>query len=79
MLRDNGNYLYPVTALTEVRVIAGTAALLAVAAVLALAIGAVLRRSAAAVTVVIVAIVLPYLLSVANRPARGRRRTGCCG
>ena len=78
LLRDNGNYLYPVTALTEVRMVAGTAAMLAVAAVLALAIGAVLRRSAIAVTVVIVAIVLPYLISVTNLPARGRRR-GCCG
>ena len=66
VLRDNGNYLYPVNPLTEVRMVAGTAALLAVAAVLALAIGAMLRRSAIAVTVVIVAIVLPYLLSVTN-------------
>ena len=78
VLRDNGNYLYPVTALTEVRLVAGTAALLAVAAVLALAIGAVLRRSAIAVTVVIVAIVLPYLIAVTNLlpPAPA---SGCCG
>ena len=62
----NGNYLYPVTPLTEVRMVAGTAAMLAVAAVLALAVGAMLRRSAIAVTVVIVAIVLPYLISVTN-------------
>jgi len=45
---------------------AGTAALFAVAAVLALAVGATLRRSAAAVTAVIVAIVLPYVLAVAS-------------
>jgi ABC-type transport system involved in multi-copper enzyme maturation permease subunit len=66
ILRSNGNYIYPVSTLTEVRVIAGTAALLAAAAVLALAAGAVLRRSAAAVTAVIVAIVLPFLLAVTN-------------
>ena len=54
------------TTLTEVRVIVGTAALLAVAAVLALALGTMLRRSAGAVTAVIVVIVLPYLLSVAS-------------
>ena len=66
LLRDNGNYLYPVNTLTEVRMVAGTAAMLAVAAVLALAIGALARRSAIAVTVVIVAIVLPYLISVTN-------------
>jgi ABC-type transport system involved in multi-copper enzyme maturation permease subunit len=63
---DNGNYIYPVNALTEVRIVAGTAALLAVAAVLALAAGAALRRSAIAVTVVIAVIVLPYLISVTN-------------
>jgi ABC-type transport system involved in multi-copper enzyme maturation permease subunit len=40
--------------------------LLAVAAVLALAVGAVLRRSAAAVTTVIALIVLPYLLAAAS-------------
>ncbi len=46
--------------------IAGTAALLAVAAVLALAVGAILRRGAGAVAAVIVAIVVPYILSVAS-------------
>jgi ABC-type transport system involved in multi-copper enzyme maturation permease subunit len=65
ILRANGNLLLPVPPLTELRVVAGTAALLAVAAVLALAVGAVLRRSAAAVTAGIVAIVLPYILATA--------------
>jgi ABC-type transport system involved in multi-copper enzyme maturation permease subunit len=59
------SYVFPVTWLTELRAVTGTAALLAVAAVLALALGTVLRRSAAAVTIVIVAIVLPYILGVA--------------
>ncbi len=58
-----GISVYPVQALTEVRMIVGTAALLAVAAVLALAIGAVLRRGAAAVTAVIAVIVLPYFFA----------------
>ena len=72
--RANGNYIYPVNALTEARIVAGTAALLAVAAVLAMAIGAALRRSAIAVTLVIVVIVLPYLISVTNLlPASGDR------
>ena len=66
ILRANGSHIVPVTALTELRVMAGTAALLALAAVLALAAGAMLRRSAAAVTAVIVAIVLPYVLAVAS-------------
>jgi ABC-type transport system involved in multi-copper enzyme maturation permease subunit len=64
LLSANGNYILPVTTLTEVRVIAGTAALLAVAAVLALALGALLRSSAAAITIAITAIVLPFLLTI---------------
>jgi ABC-type transport system involved in multi-copper enzyme maturation permease subunit len=64
VLRDHGVYVWPVSALTEVRVIVGTAAVLAVAAVIALALGTILRRSAGAVAAVIVVIVLPYLLTV---------------
>jgi ABC-type transport system involved in multi-copper enzyme maturation permease subunit len=62
---SEGIYVFPVSWLTAVRVVAGTAALLAVAAVLAVALGAMLRRSAAAVTAGIVAIVLPYFLALA--------------
>ena len=68
-LRGGGNPILPVTALTELRVIAGAAALIAVAAVLALAVGAVLRRGALAVTVVIAGIVVPYLLAITALPA----------
>ncbi|HEV8221656.1 MAG TPA: ABC transporter permease subunit [Streptosporangiaceae bacterium] len=60
-----GNYQFPVPAVTEVRVIIGTAVLAAVSAVLALAVGTIVRRSAVAVAIVIVTIVLPYFLSVA--------------
>ena len=66
ILRSNGVYLYPVSTLTELRVIAGTGALFAVTAILALGAGAILRRSAGAVTAVIMAIVLPFLLAVTN-------------
>jgi ABC-type transport system involved in multi-copper enzyme maturation permease subunit len=66
VLRANGNYLYPADLLTVARIAAGTAGLLAVAAVLALALGAMLRRSATAVTVVIAAIILPFLVAVTN-------------
>ncbi|HKT61109.1 MAG TPA: ABC transporter permease subunit [Gemmatimonadales bacterium] len=65
ILRANGNYLFPVTSLTELRVIAGTAALLAVVTVLALAVGAMLQRGAEAVTALIVMIVVPYVLAIA--------------
>jgi ABC-type transport system involved in multi-copper enzyme maturation permease subunit len=64
--RAKGSFILPVSSLTELRVITGTAALLAVAAVLALAIGTALRRSAAAVTAVIVVIVLPYILGTGD-------------
>jgi ABC-type transport system involved in multi-copper enzyme maturation permease subunit len=60
-----GYYAFPVPGSTEVRAIIGTGLLAAVAAVLALAIGTMVRRSAAAVAIVIVAIVLPYFLAVA--------------
>ena len=63
VLRQNGFRFIPISSLGELRVVAGTAALLAVAAVLALGTGAVLRRSAAAITLVIAAIVLPYILT----------------
>jgi ABC-type transport system involved in multi-copper enzyme maturation permease subunit len=66
LARDKGLYVYPASWLTELRVVAGTAALLAVAAVLAVAIGAMLRRSAGAVSAVVVVIVLPYILAVAS-------------
>jgi ABC-type transport system involved in multi-copper enzyme maturation permease subunit len=64
--RDQGIYIFPVPWLTEVRVMAGDAALLAVGAILALAVGTILRRSAAAITVVIVGIVLTYVLAMAS-------------
>jgi hypothetical protein len=65
ILRGNGVYVYPASALTQVRVIVGTAAVLAVAAVIALAVGTILRRGAGAVAVVVVVIVLPYMFTVA--------------
>jgi hypothetical protein len=62
-LHAGGISTYPVATLTELRMIVGTAALLAVAAVLAVGVGAIFRRSAAAVTAVIAAIVLPYFFA----------------
>ncbi len=63
--RANGVYLFPVTSSALLRVELGTAALLATASILALAVGTMFRRSAGAVTTAIVAIMLPYIL-VAN-------------
>jgi hypothetical protein len=62
LARGNDIYIFPVSSSTELRVALGTAALLATASVLALSVGAIFRHSAGAVTTVIVAIVLPYIL-----------------
>jgi ABC-type transport system involved in multi-copper enzyme maturation permease subunit len=63
LLHRAGGLQWPVSPLTEARMVAGTGALLAVAAVLALAIGTIVRRSAPAVAIVIVVIIVPYLFS----------------
>ena len=79
VLRANGVYVHPATTGTEVRLVVGhRPPLLAVAAVLALALGALLRRSAAAVTAAIVLIVLPYLLAMTVLPPDAGA-SGCCG
>jgi ABC-type transport system involved in multi-copper enzyme maturation permease subunit len=67
--RNQGSFILPVSTLTEVRVVVGTATMVALTAVLAVAIGAMLRRSAAAVSVAIVGLVLPFLLAVTVLPA----------
>jgi ABC-type transport system involved in multi-copper enzyme maturation permease subunit len=69
VLRANGVYVHPVSALTEIRVVTGTAALLAVAAVFALALGVLLRRGTLAVTTAVMLVVLPYLLAMTVLPA----------
>ena len=64
--RGRGAYAFPISGLAEARVIVGTAVLTGVCAVLALAIGVIVRRSAATVAAVIVMIVLPYFLAVSQ-------------
>jgi ABC-type transport system involved in multi-copper enzyme maturation permease subunit len=66
VLRDHGMRLFPVTPLTDLRMVVGTAALFATAAVLAFGVGAVLRRSAGAVAGVIVTMVLPLIFGALN-------------
>jgi ABC-type transport system involved in multi-copper enzyme maturation permease subunit len=64
LLRNHGNYVFPMSTLTEVRLVAGTAALLAITAVLALAAGTILRHAAGAITAVITLTVVTYFFSV---------------
>ena len=61
-LHRAGGLEWPVSLLTEARLVVGTGALLAVAAVLALAIGVIARRSAPAVALAIGVMLVPYLL-----------------
>jgi ABC-type transport system involved in multi-copper enzyme maturation permease subunit len=63
---SSGQVLLTAPLLTEARVILGTAAMLAVAAVFAVALGAILRRSAAAITIAVVTVVMPFLLTALN-------------
>lgn len=65
LLEANGNFVYPISVSTQVRLIVGTALVMALSAVLALAIGVIVRRSATAVAIVVVLAVLPYLLATA--------------
>jgi ABC-type transport system involved in multi-copper enzyme maturation permease subunit len=63
---NGGQVLLPAPFLTEARVIIGTAAMLAVCAVFAVSLGAILRRSAAAITIAILTVVMPFLLGALN-------------
>jgi hypothetical protein len=70
VLRDNGVYVHPASIGTRLRLVGGTGALLAGCAVLAVGLGALLRRGVTAVTAAVVVVVLPYLLSVTALPLR---------
>lgn len=64
--RAGGFLVYTDPPLTELRVLAGTGLLLAVAAILALAVGVIVRRSAPVITLVVAVTVLPYILATAG-------------
>ncbi|GAA0274607.1 hypothetical protein GCM10009527_083790 [Actinomadura nitritigenes] len=61
--RGHGFFVLPASAWTQARVVAGTALLFAVASVLALAVATLIRRGAAAVTIIVAVLVLPYVLA----------------
>jgi ABC-type transport system involved in multi-copper enzyme maturation permease subunit len=62
LMRSGGNFVLPAPAITQVRMVVGSAALLALAAVLACALGALLRRGVLAVAAAILLVLLPYVL-----------------
>jgi ABC-type transport system involved in multi-copper enzyme maturation permease subunit len=63
IIRARGNTEFPEPWPAELRVIIGTGVLVAVAAVLILAVGAMVRRSAVTIAIAIVALVVPYFLA----------------
>jgi hypothetical protein len=63
---DGGNFVQPAGFATDLRVVVGSAALLSLTAVLAYALGAVLRRGLLAVAAAVALTVLPYLLATAS-------------
>ncbi|HEV2375904.1 MAG TPA: ABC transporter permease subunit [Streptosporangiaceae bacterium] len=72
--RNGGQYVLPVGWPTELRVIAGSAALLGVATVLAVAVGTILRRGVLAVVTVFAVVLLPYVLGYTSvLPPSGAR------
>ena len=64
--KAKGHYAFPISGTAEAKVILGTAVVLALASVLAMAIGIIVRRSAATVAAVVIVIVLPYFLAEAS-------------
>jgi hypothetical protein len=62
ILTANGNYVFPAGTLTELRVIVGSGAVVALTAVAVMALGTILRNSAGAVTAGIVVFALPYVI-----------------
>jgi ABC-type transport system involved in multi-copper enzyme maturation permease subunit len=76
LLLRAGGLQWPASLLTEARMVVGTGALLAVAAVLALASATIVRRSAPAIAIVIVVIVVPYLLAFNPLPGSQPQGSG---
>ncbi len=66
ILHASHSVFLPVPPLTGARIVAGTAALLAVSAVFSVAVGALLRNSGLAVTLGIAVIIVPYILATAQ-------------
>jgi hypothetical protein len=71
ILNANGNFVFPATSLSKVQIVAGSGALLALTSIAVLALGTILRTSAAAITTGIVVFVLPYIVSTSSAGAFG--------
>jgi hypothetical protein len=74
VLRSHHVTLLPASAGTQIRVVVGAALLLSLAAVLAYALGAALKRGIIAIALAVVLVVLPYLLATTSLLPAGAGR-----
>jgi ABC-type transport system involved in multi-copper enzyme maturation permease subunit len=65
LLRSHGNYVFPATTFTQVRIVVGASALVAMAAIIVTALSAMVRRPAAAITAGTAAFLLPFIVASA--------------
>jgi hypothetical protein len=65
LLRANGNYVFAASTITEVRIAIGASAVVAMAAITAIALSAMLRRAAAAITAGAAVFLLPFIFASA--------------
>jgi ABC-type transport system involved in multi-copper enzyme maturation permease subunit len=66
LLRAHGNYVFPASILTQVRIVIGASAIAALAAITVTALAAMLRRAAAAITASAAVFLLPFILASAT-------------
>jgi ABC-type transport system involved in multi-copper enzyme maturation permease subunit len=65
LLRAHGNYVFPAPTLTQVRIIVGASAVVALGAITVTALSAILRGAAAAITAGAAVLLLPFILASA--------------
>ncbi|MGH3264429.1 MAG: ABC transporter permease subunit, partial [Trebonia sp.] len=66
LLRSHGNYVFPAATSTELRIVLGASAVIALAAVTVIALAAIVRRPAAAITVGAAVFLLPIIVAAAG-------------
>lgn len=66
LLRSHGNYVFPAVTSTELRIVLGASAVIALAAVTVIALAAMVRRPAAAITVGAAVFLLPIIVATAG-------------
>ena len=71
LLRSHGNYVFPAATLTEVRIVLGASAVIALASVTVIALAAIVRRPAAAIAAGVAVFLLPMIVGTASGGGTG--------